>query len=323
MGRETCRKWLAVALLSGSWVANLACVNLNGAQFACAPDAGCGQGEQCVDVICRAGAGDGGHGDASTPDAGPCASNTTQSCGDCGEGTRTCLTDHTWGECQNAGCARSTNRACGNCGFGVQQCGHDCAWGDCIVPEGVCSPDAQQDCGKCGKQTCLHTCAWNTCEEPPGACEPKTTQGCGIGSGVQFCLDTCVWGACLACVPTSTQPCDKCGTQTCNDDGNWGPCLGIGECSQGEVQPCGTCGTQSCNPVSCAWTTCQEVPPECSTTDIQICSGNVTIPGTCPQRSDKATSCEHIGCTGTQTCNGCAWSTGKFDLATCTSVHCL
>lgn len=171
----------------------------------------------------------------------------SKSCGNCGQKTRTCGDDCTWGEwsiCQGEGPCEANqiqSQACGNCGTRSRSCGEGCEWGvwSSCQGEGICAPTSveAQPCGDCGALTrvCEPSCqwgAWSACQQ--GQCAPgeSQTQPCGrCGAQARACDATCIWGA-------------------------WSACAGEGECAAGTVEerPCCDCGVErrSCNSF-CEW----------------------------------------------------------------------
>lgn len=192
---------------------------------------------------------DAGHdaGPPPMPDAGPeCAcmpgasETESESCGACGEGTRTrtraCEASCTWGAWGSfGGCATTAqcapgeteaeSRSCGACGLGSQMRIRSCdattcrwggwgSWGTCSGG-GACTPGDTRGCPNgdtCGHEVCRSDCTWSTCQpiveclriRPGTTGPPGNNYRCCGTSAWQFCLSSCVWS-------TSCETCSGCG----------------------------------------------------------------------------------------------------------------
>lgn len=144
----------------------------------------------------------------------------------------------------------------------------------------TCVPSETNPCEPGGGYT-----GTDMCQDVP-QCTPGQTdeQGCfaaGLpGTQTRTCGSNCTWNpwvTCVAtgvCIPGQTLVCGNCGTQTCDDEGQWAQCFNQGVCAAGQVQsqPCNASGTQSrsceatCNWGS--WSPCS-VNPVCATGDSQ------------------------------------------------------
>ena len=109
------------------------------------------------------------------------------------------------------------SQGCGNCGNQSRSCTDQCTWGawsDC-GGQGPCSPNANQGCGECGDQTCDGNCQWGSCENQ--GCPPSGPTNCeGCLNGYADCTAACqaagyTSGTCN--VPDSTDPGACCGCQ--------------------------------------------------------------------------------------------------------------
>jgi hypothetical protein len=252
-------------------------------QGVCAPNAtqGCGAGgiqtcnDRCMWGGCMA-----------------CTGPDSESCGNCGTGTRTrtCTAGQwgPWSACMGVtGCTPQSTQACGM--HGQQTCNEMCQWGTC-----ACQGNTSQTCGNCNRGTQTRTCNggtwsdWGTCGGQP--CAPGATRMC-MNGGTETCSASCEWGSCLGqmCTgPAPTRSCGRCGTQArvC-DNGTWGefgPCTGEGVCAPSDpAQMCGMDGRQSCTE-QCQWGACA-----CVGDSMQAC-------GNC------------MGGTRTRTCSNGTWS---------------
>ena len=225
----------------GSWVDDGACMTMGDG---CTPGATrsgtscgmCGTTSEFCNLDCSWEAG------ACMGETGECAPGTIdeemESCGGCGDGTRTrsrscgascawgawgswgsCSTGTGSGEC-TAGQTDTETRPCGNCGSQTRTrtCSSSCSWGawgtwSTCSGEGACSPGATKSCSGasasgCVHQVCTSSCTWGGCTLKPGnACNHTSDSGvaggryrCCGSSRWQFCLSSCQWSsACEAC----------------------------------------------------------------------------------------------------------------------------
>ena len=260
----------------------------------------------------------------------------TQSCGPCGNQTRTCTSSCGWGEwgaCVNDGVcepgASKTGGACGSCGVTSMVCAASCQWEVTgCTGQGVCAPGENQteNCGSCGTRTrsCNGSCqwsAWGACSGQ-GVCTAGQTQSqtCGnCGNQTRSCNSSCQWGGWSGCSgqgPCSSGQtkfegsCGKCGQvkYQCNGSCQWSSqgCTGEGTCNPGQTQSqgCGNCGTQS-----------RSCHSGCQWNGWSGCSGG----GVCSPGS-KSTS----GCPGTcmsKSCNSsCQWASACTSCSGCSSI---
>jgi formylglycine-generating enzyme required for sulfatase activity len=93
---------------------------------------------------------------------GTCAPNATQNCGS--GGTQTCDNNCTWGACSGQPCSGDTSQTCGNCGTQTRTCVNGAweTWGTCTGEHGVCASGATQSCTD-GTQICTSACDWGPC----------------------------------------------------------------------------------------------------------------------------------------------------------------
>jgi hypothetical protein len=196
----------------------------------------------------------GGNGSSNKPDC--CPSSAPRLCnnhcvdslsdaGNCGGCGNICPPGAT---CQNGACmCPSGTRLCGaacvdvtsdsaNCGSCGSACppGETCQGSVCVCPvgttncNGVCH-DLTNDPNNCG--TCGHICGTGaTCQGGTCVSTTQCTNDSNCPAGFH-----CAAGVCLAnqlCAPGATQSCGSnvgaCipGTQTCQSNGTWGPCVG-------------------------------------------------------------------------------------------------
>jgi hypothetical protein len=175
-----------------------------------------------------------------------CDTTVPESCGRCGEGTRTCQSDCTWGGCSGTGCAPDDTQPCGICGDnGTQTCGGDCGWGSCDIGPTRCN--SASDCYTCatGCTSCCNTsnCYYNACLcDSPGVPTSCTT-GAGC-AGTRTCSGSCSWSSCVATAATCT---DVFGAPVCSGSIGTTPsgcaidCRRC-TCSSGSWTSCGACG---------------------------------------------------------------------------------
>ncbi len=265
----------------------------------------------------------------SAPESCDCSPGEVRAepCGSCGQATRPCGEDGTWGAlsaCESEGeCVPGELgvQACaggGACQRQERSCDDACAWGawsQCIGEEECTPGDTESEtCGNCGTRTrtCAPSCLWGASPGRGGTeeCAASSTEqrACGqCGSQSRTCGAQCRWGgwgACAdgACVPgaSETQGCGACGTQdrTCAADCNWGPwgaCAGQGACTPGTTrsQVCGNCGTQT--------STCQA---DCTYGAWGGCFGE----GACAPGATEQSSCGNCGTRSRQCSAACSWN---------------
>jgi cysteine-rich repeat protein len=257
------------------------CCDLSGVCLPGTQDQSCGSGGlNCQDCTISA---DQACQDQQCEELGPCTVNEIQDCGNCG--TRTCLADESWGDCEAQGTCSpdqiEPGVTCGMCGHEERICDDGCAWGDwaCVGETGVCSPGTREDgtnCGTCAVETrtCLSNCTWSDwiCGSG-GVCSPTETEigdDCGdCGTNERTCTNQCTWGSWTCedegvCSPGTTDSgasCGDCGTneRTCTNQCTWGTwaCEDEGVCDSGTLEKgtgCGACGTneRTCTSI-CTW----------------------------------------------------------------------
>lgn len=213
----------------------------------------CGAGRRCTEGV--------GCGDSCQDECGPgdsrCVDGGRQECVAGPDGcqvwgaiqscdrTQQCTNGQCVGSCQDA-CMRDQRRCvngttveyctlvagCYQWG-GAQPCagGSVCQNGDCFG----CSPGSTED------RPCAGGC---------GGTESRTCQADGSWGAWSGCA-----GAGGACMPGETRACERCGTQRCTDQCQWGACEGQGVCSPGERGDCNECGFRICDN-SCNWPAC-------------------------------------------------------------------
>jgi hypothetical protein len=315
-------------MTTGTWREWSPCTD----QGECAPneERGCGRGgAQVCNGSCR-------WDSACTGQS--CLGATTQTCGNCGEQTRSCDgatgTFGEWSECRDQGeCRANSARSCG--GSGTQACGADCRWeSECSGQS--CTGETARPCGNCGLQrrTCDAATGrlsdWGACADER-ECREGEARSCG-SQGTQTCGAECRWGsACTGqvCVEPEERECGNCGRQTsmCDPDtgrANWSTCTGEGQCAPGATQDCGSDGVQRCG-MNCRWEdqcTMQDCPPP--RPPAEECGNCGTRTATCDAESGEwrfPTSCanerscmggDSRGCgpdnTGRQVCSdSCEW----------------
>jgi hypothetical protein len=187
----------------------------------------------------------------------------------------------------------------------MQMCGAGCRWGQigACAGDGECDAGAEEEevCGNNGRRErrcSVDTCQWSdwsACAGETAQCVPAETQErvcgrCGVESrGCQQNRTWGAWGACQGegeCRPGGTQTCGGCGSRTCNQLCQWGPCSG-GGCTPGETRPCGNCGTERCTD-QCVWSSDCAGQGECRPGAREACGG------TCGGAGERL--CE-LGCT--------------------------
>ena len=163
----------------------------------------CGEGVQtCVE----------GRWECSAPETCECTppgDEETEECGRCGNRSRSCGDDFTWGPWSGCGGEGTCERGevqredCERCGQRSRTCGDDCRWGnwsDC-EGRGECSPGDTTDggCDRCLYKRCNDDCRWGGCQLRPGSeCEWREGRHwrcCGGGGRWQYCLPSCVWSS--------------------------------------------------------------------------------------------------------------------------------
>ena len=317
---------------NGVWSDWLACVDFG----ECKPDAvrECGSGgfERC-NAMCHWSA----RCEQPVCDGGP----TTETCGRCGEHSRTCdalsMQWSDWSACGGEGeCQKDGKMDCGN--GGSRTCGGDCRWEN-VCRGQVCDGPTQSTCGMCGTQTrsCnMETGDWNDYGEcrNQGACMANTTRPCG-NMGTELCGADCQWtGICEGqeCDGAPSEVCNSCGgmhSRTCNTATGrwnaWGACIDpVGSCTPGDTTECGTRGTRRCSD-ACRWGEVCENQVCSGTAPTRDCGCHPSTEGTCNQTTGQwsnapACSTDPCICMGqvpTRDCVGCHPDTkGSCDEAT-------
>ncbi len=134
-----------------------------------------------------------------------------------------------------------------------------------------------------------------------GVCIPTQTQACG-NCGTETCNNSCQWGSCLGqgCQPTTTQACNTYGSQTCSSACKWGSC----SCSQAPV-----CAPGSTRNVGCG--NCGTAIETCDACGQWGSAGACTNQGVCSPGATKSEACGNCG-SETDTCSSsCQWSNGS------------
>jgi hypothetical protein len=121
----------------------------------------------------------------------------TEACGNCGSRSRECVRGEwtAFGACKNAGvCAPNDSQACGN--GGTQTCNNACNWNACTGQK--CDGSSVELCGNCGfhSRTCSNGTwsAYGACNGERD-CLPGAEKACGAGM-TQTCGLDCYWAAC-------------------------------------------------------------------------------------------------------------------------------
>lgn len=316
----------------------LGCCDITGVCRDGTQDMACGTGgaacQSCVaeSHLCQ---------DQSCQDLGGCSPGATLPCGNCGQ--RTCTGDGLWGSCDGQGACSPgqvvITGACGNCGELSRVCQLDCTYGaleclsegDCVpgttetgascgtcsVEERVCDPSScvwgawecvsHQECspgttetgaacGNCGQETriCESDCTfsdWQCAGE--GACAPGATSTEGCTCGQKTCSTGCLWGTCQTFSETCNGLDDNCNS-VCDD--GFSCCRGVTETC---ATSCGSSGSRTCS-TTCAWGACQVPVETCNGVD-DDCDG-VADEGwraAEQQATYTALSAYHASCNGT------------------------
>jgi len=271
-----------------------------------------------------------------------CTGDSQQSCGNCGQQTRTCDTAtgqwSAWSACNGEGdCLPGATRVCSS--DGTQTCAADCAWSTVCQGQTIaCTGVPQESCGNCGTRT--RSCdtstgqwsAWSACSDQ-GACAPGETRACG-SDGAETCGMDCAWGGVcegqtLTCTGMPSEACGNCGTRTRSCDTStgqwsaWSACSDQGACAPGVTRACMNNGTETCG-TDCEWGVCGGQDMPCSGAAEQACGNCGTQTRTCDMKTGEwsawSTCAEQGTCTpgatracgseGTQTCGmDCEWLT--------------
>jgi hypothetical protein len=221
--------------MGGVWVDDGACVTTGDG---CTPGESrggascgmCGTASEICDLSCTwvAGACEGETGECMPGEI----DEEMESCGGCGDGTRTRTRScgagcswgawGAWGACSSGsgsgectpGMTDTETRGCGNCGTETRtrNCTDTCTWGSwsswSCSGEGACAPGETRDCSGTSASGCVHevctsSCTWSGCQLKPGnGCNHTSDSGvaggryrcCGSNSW-QFCLPSCQWSS--------------------------------------------------------------------------------------------------------------------------------
>ena len=180
----------------------------------------------------------------------------------------------------------------------------------------------------------------NEVDLPPAACKQASSQGgqivvstacdtaqestpvCGDWSSVTTPVSepTTMSSIAPSCNGSSTQACDRCGTQarTCINGvyGSWGICTGEGACQPGTTQSCAGGGSQTCSD-ACQWGACgcRAEQLACGSPATCVSPSDVHTCGTCTNdcTSLPGVLAKAIGCKGGECTYECA--AGRADCA--------
>ena len=161
----------------------------------------------------------------------------------------------------------------------------------CDVPTAKCSEIAY--CVPSETLKCEVGGGYDACEQDPQCVSGETeSQSCGNGGKqTRTCEDDCQWGQFGQCVgggdcsAGQSMHCGNCGFMVCGADNHWGECLNQGVCSSGSVD------TASCNGVGTKHRTCSS---NCSFGAWSSCSAE------CSPGQTQSQGCSSGGYSGTQ-----------------------